>query len=128
MASVRTPFRQARLSQHSACRPRIAMSVFQSPDLARIHPAMTRARGASVPGQRFGGIAPLLVFLRLRLGHVGKSAPRLPRGHDAQPGDGGKLCRLALSNRRVVALTIRIGMATGCFRLVSASGGRLCGR
>lgn len=41
MASVRTPFRQARLSQHSACRPRIAMSVFQSPDLARIHPAMT---------------------------------------------------------------------------------------
>jgi len=43
VASVRTPFRQARLSQHSACRPRIAMSVFQSPDLARIHPAMTIA-------------------------------------------------------------------------------------
>jgi hypothetical protein len=44
VASVRTPFRQARLSQHSACRPRIAMSVFQSPDLARIHPAMTVLR------------------------------------------------------------------------------------
>ena len=43
VASVRTPFRQARLSQHSACRPRIAMSVFQSPDLARIHPAMTNS-------------------------------------------------------------------------------------
>ena len=35
------PFRQARLSQHSACRPRIEMSDFQPPDLARIHPAMT---------------------------------------------------------------------------------------
>ena len=44
VASVRTPFRQAQLSQHSACRPRIAMSVFQSPDLARIHPAMTPTR------------------------------------------------------------------------------------
>jgi len=46
VASVRTPFRRARLSQHSACRPRIEMSDFQPPDLARIHPAMTQYRQA----------------------------------------------------------------------------------
>ena len=34
VAPVRTLFRKARRSQHSACRPRIGMSVFQSPDLA----------------------------------------------------------------------------------------------
>ena len=78
MASVRTPFRQAQLSQHSACRPRIEMSVFQSPDLARIHPAMTeeslayyRRRDADRSGlDRIIGASPRIVELKQQIARV----------------------------------------------------------
>jgi hypothetical protein len=61
----------------------------------------SRRTAYDLPEQGFGGIAALLVFLGRHLRHVGKSSLRLPRGHDARPGDGRRLCRLALCHRHI---------------------------